>query len=301
MPPFHVETEFLGQPCGSGYTHGVNPEMQERLQAAERVARATYAALPADRRDESFEAWAGVRGPHLCWRPYAAQHSAGAAIDIDPAANPYIVTRNGSVPGGEAGGETLVEMRNRALAVYDRAVRFTTQESSSSADVSARKPHESTQSVWARFKTVSDALVHYFSVAINPEAIVIARVAFENADEVGDEELLAAIPEDERIPLDQTTVSREQYLRILRDYEHARIPMVIGSPSSTPERTRNPARGFLKLHCEIVTALCDQGLRWGACDLEISADGSSHNGAMMHFDLADNGGYPEINSLLRFG
>ncbi|MGH7715918.1 MAG: hypothetical protein ACREML_07965 [Vulcanimicrobiaceae bacterium] len=277
----------------------MNPEMQLRLQAAERVARANYAALPPERREESFEAWAAVRGPHLCWRPYAGQHSAGAAIDIDPAANPYIVTRNGPVPGGEAGGETLVDMRNRALAAYDRAVRFTTQVPA--ADVSGRHPNESTESVWTRFKSVSDALVRYFSPAINPQVMVIERVAIENADEVSDEELLATIPQDERIPLDQTDVTPVQYLRMLRDYEHARIPMVIGSPSATPERTRNPARGFLKLQCEIVTALCDQGLRWGACDLEISADGSSHNGAMMHFDLADNGGYPEIDSLLRFG
>lgn len=301
MPPFHVDTEFLGQACGSGYTHGVNPEMQGRLLAAERVAKATYETLPPERRDESFEAWAAVSGPHLCWRPNAGQHSAGAAIDIDPAANPYIVTRNGSVPGGEAGGEALVDMRNRALAAYDRAVRFTTKAPKGVADVSARRANESTASVWARFKAVSDALVHYFSFAIDPEATVIARIAIENADEISDEELLATIPEDERIPLDQVKVSRKQYLRMLRDYEHARIPMVLGSPGATPERTRNPGRGFLKLHCEIVTALCDQGLRWGACDLEISADGSSHNGAMMHFDLADNGGYPEINSLLRFG
>jgi len=91
------------------------------------------------------------------------------------------------------------------------------------------------------------------------------------------------------------------YLRILRDYEQVRIPMVIGSPSPTPSLTRNPARGFLNLRMEIVTALCDEGLRWGACDFGVSADGSSQNGAMMHFDLADDGGYAEINSLLRFG
>jgi hypothetical protein len=55
------------------------------------------------------------------------------------------------------------------------------------------------------------------------------------------------------------------------------------------------------LRSEIVTALCDQGLRWGACDFSLAPDGSSHNGAMMHFDLADDEGYQEIHSLLRFG
>jgi hypothetical protein len=322
MPSNHIATVFLGQPCGSGITEGVNPEMHARLQAADRAVRAIFDALPPERRgDVSYAAWAGADAPHLCWRPNAKQHSAGAAIDINPAANPYIVTRNNGIPGGEAGAEGWVEMRKRALAAYDRAVQFLTPPLAA-ADVSPRRPGESTESVWARFKLVSDALARYLRFAIRTEARLIARVAIENADDLSDAELLAAIPEDERLAPDEAIPrleellasadfraghvgwpldARAQYLRILRDYEHARIPMVVGSPSATPERTRNPARGFLALRREIVVALCDQGLRWGACDLEIYPDGSSHNGAMMHFDLADCGGYPEVNSLLRFG
>jgi hypothetical protein len=300
-----------------------------RLQAADDAVRAVFNALPPDQRfdpwtgrgNASFSQWSGVTGPHVCWRPNAGHHSAGAAIDVNAAANPYIVTRNGGVPGGEPGGESLVDMRLRALGVYDRAMQFMTPPVAV-ADVGGRRPDEPTQSVWTRFKAVSDALVSYLSFAVDSGPSEVRRAAFENADDVSDDELLAAIPEDERLPLDHALArleallgsrdfrashpdwpksSRAQYLRILRDYEHVRIPMVIGAPNPTPARTRNPARGFLNLRSEIVTALCDQGLRWGACDFGVRADGSSHNGAMMHFDLADDGGYPEINSLLRFG
>ncbi len=329
MPSFQIATTFLGQPCGSGSTHGVNPEMQRRLQAAESTVRAIFDALPAEQRidpatgqrNASFSQWSDVTGPHVCWRPNAGHHSAGSAIDINAAANPYIVTRNGRVPGGEPGGEHLVDMRNRALAVCDRAMQFMTP-SVAVADLSGRRPNEPTQSVWTRFKAVSDALVSYLGFAVASGPLEVSRVAFENVDEVSDDDVLATIPEDERLPFDQAAArlevllgsrdfqtshpswpnsSRTQYLRILRDYEHVRIPMAIGAPSPTPSRTRNPARGFLNLRSEVVTALCDQDLRWGACDFGVRADGSSHNGAMMHFDLADDGGYPEVNSLLRFG
>ena len=329
MPSFQIVTTFLGQPCGSGSTQGVNPEMQMRLNAADKVVQAAFNALAPEQRidpltgrgNASFAQWSGITGPHVCWQPNAGHHSAGSAIDINAAANPYIVTRNGLVPGGEPGGESLVDMRNRALAVYDRAMQFMTTPVAV-ADVSGRQPDEATQSVWTRFKAVSDALVRYLSFAVKSQPTEVSRVAIENADEVSDEELLSTIPEAERRAFDDalshlerhlssedfkashpswSNSSRAEYLRILRDYEQVRIPMVIGSPSPTPSRTRNPARGFLNLRCEIVTALCDQGLRWGACDFDISADGSSENGAMMHFDLADDGGYPEINSLLRFG
>jgi hypothetical protein len=329
VPSFLIATIFLGQPCGSGSTHGVNPEMRMRLQAADNAIETIYNALAPDQRidpstgrgNASFAQWTAIAGPHVCWRPNAGHHSAGSAIDINLAANPYIVTRNGLVAGGQPGGESVVDMRNRALAAYDRAVQFMTLPAAL-ADVSARQPNESTRSVWTRFKAVSDALVSYLSFAVSSQPREISRVAIENVDTVSDDEMLASIPEGERLPIDHALAQLEafvssqdfqtshpnwsnnlrgQYLCILRDYEQVRIPMGIGDPSPAPARTRNPARGFLNLRGEIVTALCDEGLRWGACDFGISADGSSQNGAMMHFDLADDGGYPEINSLLRFG
>src|SRR5260370_437508 len=132
MPSFLIATTFLGQPCGSGSTHGVNPEMQMRLKAADDAVQAIFNALMPDQRidpstgrgNASFAQWSALTGPHVCWMPNAGHHSAGAAIDIHTPANPYIVTRNGLVPGGEPGGESLVDMPNRALAVSDRAMQF---------------------------------------------------------------------------------------------------------------------------------------------------------------------------------
>lgn len=328
MPSFLIAATFLDQACGFGSTHGVNPEMGVRLNAAEAAVRAIFNALkPAGRIDPStgrgnasFSQWCAITGPHGCWRPHAGHHSAGSAIDINAGA-PWTVTCGGLGLAEEADGENLVAMRSRALAVYDRAVQFTAGPAAV-ADMSGRRPNESTPSVWTRFKAVSDALASYLSFAIDPDPIAVTRVAIANADDVSDDELLATIPETERLNLDRSLVqlehlfdsrefqvghpnwstgARAQYLRILRDYEHVRIPMAIGGLSATPALTRNPARGFLNLRSEIVTSLCDQGLRWGACDIDAQLDGAPHDGATMHFDLADDDGYPEIHSLLRFG
>ena len=310
MPSFLIATTFLGQPCGSGSTHGVNPEMHVRLRAADDAVQAIYDGLAADERidpwtgrgNASFSQWAVTSRPHVCWRPNPPHHSAGAAIDVKATANLRIPTQG------------------PVRAVYERAAQFMTP--SAAADVRERQPGESTASVWARFKAVSDALAGYLRFAVSAESSAVSRDAIENPDERSDDEILAGIPFAERHDADDAVAqleehlgSREfraghpgwaqsahaQYLRILRDYEHVRTSMVSDCAGSTSARTANPARGFLHLRSEIVTALCDQGLRWGACDLGTGRDGTSQNGAMMHFDLADDGGYPEIHSLLRFG
>ena len=163
MPSFLIATTFLGQPCGSGSTHGVNPEMQVRLRAADDAVQAIYDALAPDERvdpstgrgNASFSQWAGISRPHVCWRPNLPHHSAGAAIDVEAPANPRIMTR-GDV-----------------LAVYDRAVQFMTP--SAAGDVRERQPGESTASVWTRFKAVSDALAGYVRFAV--ECGIERRVA----------------------------------------------------------------------------------------------------------------------------
>ena len=83
-----------------------------------------------------------------------------------------------------------------------------------------------------------------------------------------------------------TLSPRETYLRMLRDYEHVRIPMQRGDPSASPANTRNPTRGFLDLKREVVEALVDVGhLRWGDADF-----GAHQSGDMHHFDLGNHGG-----------
>lgn len=328
MPSFLIATTFLDEPCGYGSTHGVNPEMRTRLRLAEVAIRAIFDALPPDQRidpstgraNATFSQWCAIVGPHKCWRANAGRHSSGSAIDVKAAASPSIGCCNAPGTAAASGRYSLFGARC-ALAAYNRAMGFAAAPAAV-ADVSGRRPDESTKSVWTRFKAVSDSVARYMSLAVDSDPTEVSRVAIEDAEAVSDDELLATIPEGERLNADRAIAqlegflrsdgfrarhpnwsnsARAQYLRILRDYEHVRIAMAIGDPSRTPLTTGNPARGFLNLRSEIVTSLCDQGLRWGACDFDTRSDGEPPNGAIMHFDLADDGGYPEINSLLRFG
>src|SRR4051812_45052716 len=101
MPPdFLVPTVFLGQQCGFRTAPGLNPVMKDRLEAAKAAVQAIFDSLsPEERIDPAtgqasatFAQWCAVTGPHVCWRPKANHHSAGAAIDINVVSNPYIVT-----------------------------------------------------------------------------------------------------------------------------------------------------------------------------------------------------------------
>ncbi|HRV93056.1 MAG TPA: hypothetical protein P5526_12910, partial [Anaerolineae bacterium] len=82
---------------------------------------------------------------------------------------------------------------------------------------------------------------------------------------------------------DYSLTAREQYIRILRDYEIVRRPMQYNNPAVNATHTRNPARGFLHLPEHFVVAMMDIGnLRWGACEFSRTANGDVH-----HFDLGD--------------
>lgn len=310
-PPDYLEAHsFLGSACDKG----VNPVMAQRLAQAEAAIVAVYEALPEDERIDpatglgraTFGHWCAIREPHHSWRPGRSHHSAGAAIDVNYTTNPYIATRTGAVYGGEAAGSGLNGVRKSAVAVYDRAMDFV-YGSGSTADVAARRTGESTQSVWDRFSMASGALQSYLTVAFLADRPTISRPPIPDVESV-DPSTLDQIPSSELRPqpeafeliadlLSSDFFAKSHpdgapdpvalYYRILRDYELVRIPMVIGNPSYSPGKTRNPARGFLDLRPEIVIALCDAGMRWGASDF----DGGPSNGDMQHFDLADNGGY----------
>ena len=70
--------------------------------------------------------WIGLDQPITGARPPGnGYHSSGSAIDVNYDTAPYIATRSGATFGGEAvaAGADL-EMRRRAVEVYDRAVQF---------------------------------------------------------------------------------------------------------------------------------------------------------------------------------
>jgi hypothetical protein len=320
-PSYLVRHNFLGN------TVGVNPVMAERLTAAEASIRAAFDALGPNHASrvhfgggqKTLREWAGIlsgRG----WRPGSStsRHASGSAVDLNYALQPYIVTRttvNGRITlGGEAAGAGLVRQRQHAADVYDRAVRFLSGDAnamSQTAPMHVREQGESTSSAYRRLLRVSQAMNYYFRFALLEDPTQVRRAPIANIEDATEAELLAAIPLTER--RDETRAigdldalmgtrfsqdwlrshgewgltPRQTYFRILKDYEHARIPWVIGNPIARPPVTRNPTRGFLHMIEPVVVALADVGrLRWGAIDFGAGASGDVH-----HFDLGDHGGY----------
>lgn len=305
MPPnFLVQHTFLGRSC----VGGVNPELQRRLVAVEQALQAVHAQSGDPR---PFFEWCEIREDHKAWRPHSGHHSSGSALDINYTTCPYIVTRTGAALGGEAGTPNAQAVRQRAVDVYDTAVRFRGT-SADAADVSIRV-RDTIEVTYDRFHRVSKALEYYFGHVIwSVDAILTRPVA--NLDHAPDgDPAFAAIPLTERldeasgVAALQATMNdptwqanhpgwplspAQQYWQLLRDFEALRVPFLIGNPAAPITTTRNPSIGFLDLRREVVVALVNTGgLRWGACDF-----GVDESGDVMHFDREDDGGYPQVHS-----
>ena len=308
---------FLGLPVAGG----INPTMQRRLSDVAVHLRSRFTSIhgraPANERE--LREWVDI-STILGWRHRpgsTSKHCSGSAVDVNYRNQPYIVTRthtgSGTVLGGERAGSHLTAQRQATVEVYDRVMDFVY--GCQTADVSARRPGETTASVYRRFRNVSDALATYLSLAFHTNYDEVLRQPIANIESATEAELLAAIPTterkseamavedirqyilshvwDENAPDDtyhwnweDSHLAREHYFRMLRDYEHVRIPMVRGNPVARPANTRNPARGFLDMTEEFVVAMCDIGnLRWGIADLGEAESGDTH-----HFDLGHHGG-----------
>jgi hypothetical protein len=279
----------------------VTPEMAAALSAAQDSLQSTFDALPADGKLDFFSSqvtdsvavWCGIVENH-------GGHADNRAIDINLSTNPYIATRTESIFGGEGGGQSLLEVRQRAVDACDRATQFF-RGPDAVADLSARRTGEATASVYERFRASSENLVSYLSFAFNSTLVFISRTPAADIESLSDDDLESQLsaelkPKGQAIadlstfmqsaefrnvntgfPLDAPAL----YERILRDYEHVRIPMVAGAVSATPARTRNPLKGFLNFRVDLAVALCDVAMmRWGACDF-----GAEISGDVMHFDI----------------
>ncbi len=301
---------------------GISPGLRDRLRDVETALTAVYnraqpvanaVATVLGGTPPSFEEWAGVTSARS-WRPQSScpptcsLHQSGSAVDINYDLQPYIATRttqgSTTVFGGELAGAGLQAQRRAATEVYDRAVRFMSTPAET-AQAGARGTGETTSAVYARFSRVSDALRGYFDFAFLPDPRAVTRQPIADIEGATEADLLSTIPETERRPEDIGTAlleghmqtpqfqnshpgwpltPREQYFRILRDYEHVRIPMVRGAPVARPADTRNPARGFLHMPPVLVETLVDVGrLRWGIADFGAHQSGDTH-----HFDLGSH-------------
>lgn len=279
----------------------VTPEMRDALNAAQDSLQGTFDNLSVDEQLDFFSSqptdsvavWCGII-------ENLGGHSDNRAIDINLSTNPYIATRTGDVFGGEGGAGQLLEVRGRAVDVCDRATQFFLG-ADTFADIGARKPGESTASVYARFRSASENLVSYLSFAFNSPLVFISRAPDAEIEGLSEDDLELQLRAELKAKATAITdlqtfmQSSEfqnvnpafqldavaQYGRILRDYEHVRIPMVAGNPSAVPGKTRNPLKGFLNFRVDLAVALCDVSMmRWGACDF-----GADFDGDVMHFDI----------------
>jgi len=309
-PSYLVSLNYLG--IDIPVDRGLHPTMRNRLIDVQNHLQNQYDALPSGERPATLKKYAGIqtiRG----WRETTSQHGTGSAVDVNYDDQPYIATRthggHSTTYGGEQGSNApanVRELRRPAVEVYDRAVSFmrTNPYDSESADVGNRRVGESATDSYRRFRRTSDSLRDYLSLAFRNDYFQVQRVPIIDPEAASEASLLQYIPTDERkdeataiadiealmgnlfwqiIHPNYPLTSREQYFRILRDYEIVRGPMQYGNPNASPGRTRNPARGFLHLPEHFVVAMMDiGGLRWGACEFSASSNGDVH-----HFDLRE--------------
>jgi hypothetical protein len=311
MPPAYLlePFTFLGQPVRGG----VNPIMAEVLTAVEADLHATW---KASGESDDFFPWAGLTEPSIGWRPAAGLHSSGSAVDLNVTQCPYIVTRTGSVLGGEAAAQGQQAMRQRAVDVYDRAVAFGDW-TRPTADVSIRV-NDTIEVTYDRFREVSDALVYYLCWAFSTVPVRVDRppipdvhhlpdgdnafgairdgeLARPAADAIDMIAKVLADPEWQATHPHWPRTPEQEYWQMLRDYEMVRIPMLYGNPNEPVRATRNPAHGFLQLRRELVCSMIHIGdqvlgasrqMRWGASDF-----GAQQSGDVMHFDLGSHAGF----------
>lgn len=301
---------------GNGIGGGINKTMRDRLTQVENHLKTVYDALGPNHPDrvhfggkqKTLREWSEVTVVNGWRKGSTSFHASGSAVDINPELQPYIATRSqvkgATVYGGEAAGASLQAERKAATEVYDRAMQFIFNKDT--ADVSERRTGETTKDVYKRFSDTSRALSYYFRYAMLETPTRVKRKPIQNIEKASEADLLTDIPTTERraeadaissiqTHMDEnftkthpnwTLTPRETYFRMLRDFEHVRIPMQHNTAEARPPETRNPTRGFLHLKPEVVEALVDVGrLRWGIADL-----GSTTSGDVHHFDLGNHGG-----------
>ncbi len=250
-----VSVRFLG--CSAR----VAPRLASVLAKVEDALHAEWVrvqvGLPGAVPTQTFAEWHGVRGVGG-YRARAGWHGKGLAVDLNYSTNGYAVCRTrckrGVILGGEAAGASIPGAREAFAAACDRAcVALDGQP----ADLSARKPGESTGAVWDRWHRVSEAVRAY----LRPYYLAADALDAGEADVIPG----AVVP-----------------AQVRADYDALRVPLVVGQPLPHPRVTRNPARGLMDLPRHTVVALCDAGgLRAGLCDF-----GPAESGDIMHFDTA---------------
>lgn len=262
--PALVRASFLGRTALVTAAFGAK---LARVEAAVREAYTTAMLdLPAGSPKPTFAEWHNIRGVGG-YREGAGYHGKGRAVDLNYSRNGYLVCRTvtarGVVYGGEAAGADLRDRNGRRVDVRrpfaDACDRACIALDGKPADLSARKPGESTGAVWDRWARTSRAVVAYLAPYYP---------ATDDLD-VGEADHLPGV--------DPASIPAQ----VAADYWALRVPMVVGAPAVAPRTTRNPARGLIDIPRAVFAAFDVVGMRVGLCDF-----GAASSSDAMHFDDA---------------
>jgi hypothetical protein len=195
-------------------------------------------------------------------------HAWGLAVDIDSAANPYVVNEDLDV-GIDELTEPIYE--RIAQALLGRASVLTRNRAKSVTKLAAAS--------WTELAEESDAMAAYFSILTQEELTDSGKFA---------------APVKRKRALTARTFSTDQLAKLDHGQVKKDYDMLLGRTAVTGTSGdfpfagsgagphRNPTLGFLSLGEEVVMALRSMKLRWGAVDFGGSC------GDVMHFD--DNDG-----------
>ncbi len=191
-------------------------------------------------------------GPHM--------HSAGLALDIDTAVNPYIFAGATNNKNGDANDIMATHLRF-AAQIYG-GERVTPD------GLMQWSKDMSTEELWARVDEVSKSLGQYLELAARGDRNEIYR-AFHDAPPSG-----AGMPEVE---------ARANVQRVLN---FGNRNSGFGKRWFQDNLSRTNATGLMAHSMDMVVALRDvAGLAWGGTEMS-----SVENGDFMHFDLRFDGG-----------
>jgi N-acetylmuramoyl-L-alanine amidase/peptidoglycan hydrolase-like protein with peptidoglycan-binding domain len=274
---------------------GIHPAFYKKLQAAETMAKAVITPTPVTASDWGIKRISGYDARQ------GGNHPWGFAIDIDYAENPYIMHES-----GESALDKILE------PVYHRISRFILSKDS----IIPKEMFTGKQSVSDKYDLLlneSNAMKTYFKL-MQDKALLQTELNNRHSSDASSWEKvwnvkghIPTIDEVQEIMMkdyvvlagkDGPIMSGKTYPSAVTIYkgiiydlpkpkkgEKQVIPDVpfVNKNNSSP--ARKPENGFLTIRKEVVTALTNQHLRWGAIDF------GTTSGDVMHFDYAQNAVY----------
>lgn len=252
--------------------YGVDPQMLDRLQAAERLM--TESGEASGFTPEERFGVASISG----YRTGSRGHSRGIAVDINYYANPYIMHEKGES-----------ELDAQLTPVYHRIARLMLgRDSVIPEQITMGSPApERTLRLYQQLLEESRAMAGYFNLMQDRAALQRQLHALKSPIP---QELAPGSPEavQRQMAADYVALSGRAGPLVdgLTYPEPTPALRSDGRPCDRPfegdPRYRAPEMGFLNLRPDLVRALTVSGLRWGATDF------GGQSGDVMHFYLPES-------------